>query len=76
MTENLEGWELHSEDTYDVTDQDGRGLVRQRIFVKQIDGKWYYKTISDEKRQHLIKYGDIDGENDPIYELEEVKFDD
>jgi hypothetical protein len=66
--EDIEGWELYDSLEYDMSNEDGMFIVTYKIYIKEINGKWYYKTIQTEKplKQRVIY--PCNGNGNPIYD--------
>jgi hypothetical protein len=76
MTEyDSEGWKLYNESIIDVTNQDidGKEVQRHRMWVKQIDGKWYYKHTKEVKLLRWIRFEPFDGKGGPMYDYEDER---
>lgn len=68
MSEDLEGWKLYSENSYEVTTGvQYKEIVTHKIYIKEIDGVWYYKDVKDVKFNPYVEFKSYDGKGESRY---------
>lgn len=73
MDDDLNGWELYNESCYEVSLPDSREIIVHKTYIKEIDGKWYYKDVKEVTPLKLRIIFPCDVNRDPIYDWIEVK---
>lgn len=73
MSDDLEGWELHTTQEYEVWNQgiNGKERVTSKTYIKKINGEWYYKVVKDVTFIPRIEFKPIDGKGEYMYDYYE-----